>query len=235
MPGEARDLGDHTVLTNQGWAVRVDAFTLSLDAVRVQELQGGSGASFDPANPPPGYSLCHGGHCHADDGSLVSYEDIQAELAGEEATWTALVTLPVAAEADLVAGAEYALFPEDPGPLARSEATRLEVGATAVHLSGGATREDVDLALTVDLPLPAPFAASVELPFDRGYDPVVTLDVGLMVDGTLFDDLDFAALATDGTMAFADPADAGADSFLTRLGETMPEVTLTRTPWTEAR
>lgn len=230
VPGEARDLGDHTVLTDQGWVVRVDTFTLTLDAVRVQELQGGSGEAFDPANPPPGYGTCHGGHCHADDGSLVSYEDIQAELAGDGAAWVALVTLPVAAEADLVAGADYALVPEDPGPLARGEATRLEVGATAVHLAGRATLDDLDLALMVDLPLPAPFAAGVELPFDRGHDPVVTLDVALVVDGTLFDELDFAALASHGAVTLADPADPGADPFLTRLGGTTPTVTITRTP-----
>ena len=44
--------------------------------------QAGAAASFDPANPPPGYSLCHNGHCHADDGRLVPYEDIAIELAG---------------------------------------------------------------------------------------------------------------------------------------------------------
>lgn len=44
--------------------------------------QAGSAAGFDPSSPPPGYTLCHNGHCHADDGRLVSYEDIAAELAG---------------------------------------------------------------------------------------------------------------------------------------------------------
>jgi hypothetical protein len=39
-----------------------------------------TGAVFDPANPPPGYSLCHGGHCHRADGALIDYADIQAEL-----------------------------------------------------------------------------------------------------------------------------------------------------------
>jgi len=38
--------------------------------------------NFDPADPPEGYSLCHNGHCHADSGELVDYEDISAELAG---------------------------------------------------------------------------------------------------------------------------------------------------------
>ena len=34
---------------------------------------------FDPADPPPGYSLCHNGHTPTP--KLVDYEDIAAELA----------------------------------------------------------------------------------------------------------------------------------------------------------
>jgi hypothetical protein len=51
--------------------------------VRLAETQttsGGSGASFDPASPPPGYTLCHNGHCHSEGGDLVSYEDVREEL-----------------------------------------------------------------------------------------------------------------------------------------------------------
>lgn len=232
VPGPARDLGDHTLLTDQGFAVRVDAFTLALGAVRVEALEGGTAAEFDPANPPEGYSLCHGGHCHAADGSLVSYADIAAELAGADAEWVALATLPVDAEADLRAGATFTLLPDDPAPLPRGEATRLALTATRVHLEGEAG-DDAGLAapLSVDLDLPAGFDAGIELPFDRGYDPVVTLDVSLAVDGTLFDDLDLAALAAaDGAVTLDDPADPAADAFLTRLGATEPVVTLTRTP-----
>ena len=35
---------------------------------------------FDPQNPPPGYGLCHNGHCHNEDNELIDYEDIQEEL-----------------------------------------------------------------------------------------------------------------------------------------------------------
>jgi hypothetical protein len=50
-----------------------------------------SALSFDPANPPPGYTLCHNGHCHAADGRLVDYADIAAELAGGATSGPALV------------------------------------------------------------------------------------------------------------------------------------------------
>ncbi len=64
---------------------------------------------FDPANPPPNYSLCHNGHCHRDDGALVDYEDIVLELGGSSGTevvasptdgqvsvWTESVDVPLA-------------------------------------------------------------------------------------------------------------------------------------------
>lgn len=61
---------------------RVELEGLELDAGPVELIAALEGAAgFDPAAPPAGYSLCHNGHCHADDGRLVPYEDIAAELA----------------------------------------------------------------------------------------------------------------------------------------------------------
>lgn len=57
------------------------AARVSIRLVETKPPSGASGASFDPASPPPGYSLCHNGHCHADSGELVPYDDIRAELA----------------------------------------------------------------------------------------------------------------------------------------------------------
>ncbi|HMR10666.1 MAG TPA: hypothetical protein PKA88_33040, partial [Polyangiaceae bacterium] len=65
-PGAARDLGGNTVLTDLGYAVHVSSFTLDIGDLSLQELKSSgseSQGSFDPANPPPGYSSCHGGHC----------------------------------------------------------------------------------------------------------------------------------------------------------------------------
>jgi hypothetical protein len=79
---------DETRLDNEGrlitpgdWAIELDPPTLHVDALILQ-LAGASGAEgFDPADPPDGYSLCHNGHCHADDGRLVDYDEIAAEVA----------------------------------------------------------------------------------------------------------------------------------------------------------
>lgn len=49
---------------------------------------GGSGGSFDPSNPPPGYTLCHNGHCHSDEGELIPYEEVRAEMNSSGGTST---------------------------------------------------------------------------------------------------------------------------------------------------
>ena len=62
---------------------RVAVTRLDFEVVGVELLSGvGAAVNFDPANPPAGYGNCHNGHCHADDGRLVDYADIAAELAG---------------------------------------------------------------------------------------------------------------------------------------------------------
>jgi hypothetical protein len=53
---------------------------LNLELVRVTTTSGGGGGEFDPSDPPEGYTLCHNGHCHAESGELVSYEDVRAEM-----------------------------------------------------------------------------------------------------------------------------------------------------------
>lgn len=71
------------LLTSQDYAIDVDSAVVTFDALEYQLSENeNSIMSFDPANPPAGYSLCHGGHCHNDNGALVSYSDIQNELDG---------------------------------------------------------------------------------------------------------------------------------------------------------
>lgn len=68
-------------LTPRDYAVKVEQLGLELGAMRLTMRPSAGVTTFDPASPPAGYSLCHNGHCHADDGRLVDYEDIEIELA----------------------------------------------------------------------------------------------------------------------------------------------------------
>lgn len=79
---EAGRLIEGRLVTAKDYRVEVDSFELELGAM---SLLAGTGAAlgFDPASPPEGYTLCHNGHCHTDDGRVVSYDEIARELAGE--------------------------------------------------------------------------------------------------------------------------------------------------------
>ncbi len=73
--------GDDRLQTSKDYDVALSTLKLGLTTIDLN-IAGEEGVlSFDPANPPDGYSLCHNGHCHAADGKLVSYADIDAELA----------------------------------------------------------------------------------------------------------------------------------------------------------
>ena len=228
-PGEARDLGEDGLLTNEGYAVKLSALTLTVGALHLDELQGASDVSFDPANPPEGYGLCHGDHCHADTGELVSYAEIIAELAGEGAELVPVVSLAVNDTLDLLAGEDRALTEMSPSadlPMVDILQARLEV--SALHLRGVATPWDEPeagaLDLEIDLPLSAPLTAALDLSINRDIDPLLSLSLDLVIDGTLLDDLDLEALSTEGVWSVkdADRTTPGVDALLDNLSKQTP-------------
>lgn len=188
-PGEARDLGGFKVLTDLGYEVQVDSMQLDLSAIELQELSGAPGVTFDPANPPEGYGLCHGGHCHAEDGSLVGYDEIIAELSGGSATWEPIVAASFDQPIDLLDGGPGELGQEGL-LLPQASISRLEIAA--VTLSGAA--EVAGLPYTWELPLSLPWSASVEVEIDRDQPEGLDVAVELLLPGTLFDGIDFATV-----------------------------------------
>lgn len=66
--------------TAQDTSFELTNFSMEVGAIRYLLIDESEAIAFDPANPPPAYSLCHNGHCHHEDGRLVDYEDIQREL-----------------------------------------------------------------------------------------------------------------------------------------------------------
>lgn len=232
-PGAARDLGGGELLTQDGYAVRLDTFALDLGALDLLSLSGGGGGTFDPANPPEGYTLCHGGHCHSESGALVDYADIEAELAGGEASFSAVVSLPVEAEADLVAGSTFAFDTSGYALLPAADVSKLEVGVSGLRMTGTVRHHPDDgwsAPLSVDLPVSGAFGAGFDLPLDRDHDPVLTLAVALLPDGTLFDGIDLAALEGDGGIVL-DSLDApGAAELAAAVLAAEPVATVERSP-----
>src|SRR5690606_1725325 len=90
----AGDVGEGTWLTGEGYEISIERAFVHVDRMELQQLTGDSDSqSFDPANPPSGYSLCHSDHCHDEDGMLVDYEAIEVLLAGGPAAFSPVVTL----------------------------------------------------------------------------------------------------------------------------------------------
>jgi hypothetical protein len=212
------------------YEVRIESLELELEPIALIEIAGGE-LGFDPANPPPGYSLCHNGHCHRDDGALVSYEEIAAELAGDSGAERVVVSLPVGA-LDLIAGERRPLdcAPSCELPLARIGLARLPL--MRVRIAGqvrdgrGSPRLPGELDFAADY-APSGFAwlADLSLPADRGSDPDVDLSLELEVTSRSLDDIEFASLPAGGGVISMAEAEA---AFLAGLGEIEMAATVTR-------
>jgi hypothetical protein len=227
-PGAARDLGNGVVLTSQGYRVALTRASLGVEAITLNELREGSASSgsFDPAHPPPGYSLCHGGHCHAEDGRLVDYADIEAELAGRGARFEAVARLPASRTFDLLAEQTAALDTVEPSrELPQALITQLSLGIERLELEGSVTGGpeggglgQSSAALVVELPIGSSIDAGMSLAIDRDEPGAFSLGAALAIDGTWFDDIDFALLQNAARIEIVDiesePAVALASSLL---------------------
>lgn len=195
-PAERLDAG--RIKTARDYRVEVERIDIEVAALAVVTLA--EGVMFDPADPPAGYSLCHNGHCHSDDGRLVPYE----EIAGGGAEGEAIVTL---------AGGEVALAPgqtEVVAPLtgcpprgcdimAPARIGSLELALDRIEITGrafdggAAGRLPAEgVPFVIDLP-----AVRLVRGVDAAFGPVERLGLAvaarLEVPAHLFDDLDFAA------------------------------------------
>ncbi|MCC7538252.1 MAG: hypothetical protein IT379_18650 [Deltaproteobacteria bacterium] len=238
VAGAARDLGDSTVLTDLAYHVRIEHAELEVQSVALEELRGAGGAVFDPAHPPPGYTLCHGaagsGDCHHEDGRVVSYAEVMAELAGGSASFAPVVSFALDARLDLLDGSIVEL--PEPSPsreLPRATLSRLTVRATALSVRGevSAGPEVGGLGprvvpLRIDLPVERPITMGLARPLDRDHERAIQLSVAVTVDGALLDGIELASLAEDPSapIVIDDPDGAEAERIADALAASDVEV-----------
>lgn len=238
-----RDAADGYQRLSSDYQVRVDSAELELSDIELLASAGGVGGSFDPANPPPGYSLCHGGHCHRDDGALIPYEQIAAELGGGGGART-VVTLPVGGPMNLLAPEVRAVGCTPDCALPRTEVSQGRWGLEILRIEGTVRdsrptpRFPGELRFRVNFPLAggseAPVAVldgPVELPSDRVHPPRADLALNLALTAALFDPLDWATLAVEpeGVVDFSNPTNAEARKvLLERLAQVSPQAEVTR-------
>jgi hypothetical protein len=202
---EDRASADGFARLSSDYQVRIDTFTLEIEAVELRGRQaggGGAGGTFDPANPPPGYSLCHSGHCHRDDGELIPYEDIRAELArGGVDTVVVVMTLPVGRAYELMDGEVTALECEPDCALGEVPVSSMTALVRDIRIEGVVrdarqpSRLAGEVAFTLTAPVELTLAAPLQLPADRATPPLAVLEVGLRGRPQLFDGVDWSVLA----------------------------------------
>ncbi len=241
QPAASRLDAEGRVKTDGGYRIRIDSLRLTARQLDFQSTTGGSGTtggggSFDPANPPPGYSLCHGGHCHRADGALVSYEDIQTELSGGGATTRTVLSLPVETPFNLLTGAATASLTDcEPGcQLARGTWSQAVLQLTSLTASGsvedpsafnrlGGQTRTWSLTLT-----PEAFSQKVDVTLDRDRGDRVGVAATFALSEKLWDEIDFKTLAaTPGTLVLDQDA-ASRQQLNENLSQSLFTVTVTQ-------
>lgn len=204
-----REAGDGYLRLVSGYEIKVEAASLEVAAIQILASAPGQDiAAFDPANPPEGYSNCHGGHCHASDGSTVDYADIEAERAGGEGSALELaLALDLGAPVDLLAAGEpIVLACHSPmlagcglgeGTLRRVE---LAVSSLSFHLlvrdgqvPARAEPRDLDLSIDVASSGGGRFVHALELTAGRRGERSFDLPLVLELGAALFDAIDWSA------------------------------------------
>lgn len=222
------------------YQLRMDAASMRLSGIELIAIAAGSGG-FNPASPPPGYSLCHGGHCHRDDGALIPYEQIIAETGGGGGSST-VATLPVAEPLNLLAPEKRAVECTPDCALPEANVSQGRWGVDALLLEGtvrdgratpripGERRFRWELTRTSEAPV-AVLDGAVDLPSDRSTPPRAKLDLNLVLTAALFDAVDWSALeeGPDGVVEISATANAEVHAaLLERLATISPEAEVTR-------
>lgn len=178
---------------------------------------GTAGGEFDPANPPPGYTLCHQDHCHAVDGSLESYDEIIAKMAASDGP-AALLTRRLAVDVELPSEIEETLKIIE--PLSANEA---EITVDEIRLRGILSGDD-DVELRIRLGLVAiQHSVPIALDVGRHWPAHQILSLRLVWPDDLFEGLDFstATVVNDGQLIRIDDMQNTAihDELIQRIAE----------------
>ncbi|NNC17543.1 hypothetical protein HJC22_17650 [Corallococcus exiguus] len=223
-PVSGRNAGDGYQALASDFQLRMDTGTVSLGSIDLIASSGGGGSTtFDPSSPPPGYSLCHNGHCHSDSGALVDYEDIQAELGGGGSTTVTVANLPVDAELDLLAPATRDLTCKPACELGKTTLARGRWAVTGLRMTGSVRDGRVPARFAGALPFRftatvtgaeatpvAVLTGALDVPSDRENEPRVALGLKLELTPALFDAVDWSAatVGADGVVDLDAPANA---------------------------
>lgn len=207
VPSSARLDSQGRLKTDGDYRVTVDTLTLRVERLTFEETNGttgGQATTFDPSKPPPGYLICHNGHCDRADGALIPYEDVQAELSGTTRSTRTVLALTADQALSLASGTASVALKKPPAAdalergtwtravlaLETLEATGTVADPTSAQRLGGQVRE-WSLKVT-----PASFSHKVAVTIDRRQGATLDLVADLALTEKLWDQIDWQALAT---------------------------------------
>lgn len=235
QPPASRLDSEGRLKTSSGYRIRVDALQLVPRQLDFQSTTGkpGTGGTFDPANPPAGYSLCHGGHCHRDDGALVSYEDIQAELSGGSLSTATVLSLPLTAAFNLVSGTATASLTQGQPARMLERGTWSQASLQFVSLTASGSVEDPSVfdrlggqsrswSFTLS---PEAVSRKISVRVDREEGDRRIIAATYELDAGLWDDVDFQSLGA-GPLVL-DQHEATRAQLLSNLAESQLSVNVT--------
>ena len=193
-----REAGDGYARLASDYQVRMTTASLQLSGIALLASSGES-SGFDPAHPPEGYSLCHGGHCHRADGALVPYEQVAAELSGGSGA-SAVVTLSVPESFDLLSSQSHpaTCSPECALPEARISQGRWSL--TSMVLKGSVRdgklarftgERNFELTLATTDATQVAVLGPVDLLSDRTEVPETKVDLELPLTAAFWDAVDW--------------------------------------------
>lgn len=240
----SREVGDGYQRLSSDFQLRLTTARVRLERIELLGSSGGGGpVSFDPANPPPGYTICHNGHCDREDGAQVSYEEVAAELGGGGATASTVATLPVG-ELDLLAPETRALECEPDCELPQTTVSNSRWTLSSVRLEGSvrdsratprfAGVRPFRLEVTpsgAEAEPAAVLTGALDVPSDRESAPRVILDLTLELTPASFDPIDWAAATpgADGTVDLnSSPNSPTRAQLLKELAELAPKAEVKR-------
>lgn len=242
VPLKDRDRPDGFQRLSNDYEIRVERMRWDVSRVELVAEGGehgetGATGSFDPANPPEGYGLCHNGHCHSEDGRLVPYEEIAAEAGQTTTESVTALSLPVGAVDFLRSGSvDIACDPSCALEEGHLEAVHLWVQSVRIEATVRDTRAteridgEVSFAATLDLAADATtlgrFDASLHEAVGDDEPAGLEVSLALAVDARVFDGIDFAA--TGATLTEGDPEDDEARAQLTSALAELPLQTQTK-------
>jgi hypothetical protein len=196
---------DGRFTTSKSYEIEFEAFDLSVRAIALTTASQVSSDVFDPANPPAGYSLCHNGHCHADSGELVDYDEIILSLGGSNAgkEVAQLVDAPVSLDLRQVSDTQSLSLGICTDVGAMCEVGPDSVNAATMYISSASVKLRVFQEGTlpeggVAFDLNVPVASGIQKPLTIALDTEgpeeITLNLSLIVNESIWDHIEFSDL-----------------------------------------